>query len=294
MNLVVGSTGFLGGEICRRLRLEGRPVRGLVRETSDPAAVGRLKALGVETVEGDLKDLQSLQTACDGVHTVISTTTSMRSRQEGDSIESVDGSGQLNLVRAAGARGVSRYVYVSYSGGVGNDDPLTRAKRSVEDAIRQSGMTYTILRPSYFMEVWLGPTVGFDFPNAKATVFGTGENRVSWISLADVAAFAVASLENPAARNAVLELGGPEALTPLEVVRVFEELGGRPFEVQHVPEEALLARGEAATDSRGQTFAALMLSHARGNAIDMDEMLGRFPVRLTSVREYAGRVLGKG
>jgi len=56
-----------------------------------------------------------------------------------------------------------------------------------------------------------------------------------------VADFAVQCLPNPAARNAVIELGGPEALSPVEVVRIFEEVGGRPFKMQFVPEEALQA-----------------------------------------------------
>lgn len=82
--------------------------------------------------------------------------------------------------------------------------------------MQQSGLTYTILRPSYFMEVWLSPVVGFDFPNATAQLYGSGRNPISWISLGDVARFAVESLDHPNARNATLELGGPEALSPSE------------------------------------------------------------------------------
>lgn len=291
MNLVVGATGFLGGEICRRLTTKGKSVRGLVRPSSDRTAVDHLKALGVEPVEGDLKDPASLEAACEGVGVVISTATTTRSRQEGDSIESADESGQLNLVRAAKAQGVSRFIYISYSGAINTDDPLTRAKRAVEQAIQQSGMQYTILRPTYFMEVWLSPALGFDYPNAKATIYGAGQNKLSWISLGDVAAFAVESLENPAAENAVLELGGPEALSPLEVVGIFEEVGGQAFQVQHVPEEVIQAQGASAADSLQRAFSALMLNYAKGDPIAMEGVLKQFPIELTSVREYARRVL---
>src|SRR5438445_13649108 len=82
----------------------------------------------------------------------------------------------------------------------------------------------------FFMEIWLSPTLGFDFADGKATIYGSGENKISYISLHNVADFTVAALSNAAARNAVLELGGPEALTQLEVVRIFEKITARTFE----------------------------------------------------------------
>ena len=294
MLLVAGATGFLGGEICRRLVERGETVRGLVRATSDPDAVDRLKRLGVETVLGDLRDRASLDTACAGVETVVSTATTTRTRQPGDSIEATDEAGQLNLVDAARDAGVGRYVYVSYSQHIESDDPLTRAKRAVERRIRESGMRYTILRPSYFMEVWLSPFVGFDYANRKATLYGDGQRPISFISLGDVAEFAVRAVVSPEAANGAIELGGPEAVSPLEVVRIFEEQGGAPFEVQHVPEEALRAQLEGADDSLQKAFAALMLAYARGDEIPMADTLRQIRVPLTSVREYARGALGTG
>lgn len=291
MILVAGATGFLGGEICRRLTEQGRDVRGLVRPTSDPEALAQLRGRGVETVEGDVRDPASLERACRDASAVISTITVTRTRQEGDSIEVTDLQGQLDLVDAARSAGVERFVYISYSGRIGTDDPLTRAKRGVEEHLRSSGMGYTILRPSFFMEVWLSPALGFDHPNARATVYGSGERPISWISLSDVAAFAVESLENPAGRNAVIELGGPEALSPHQVVRIFEEVSGRKFQVEHVPEELLRAQGAAATDSLQRAFAALMLAYAAGDEIPMSGTLRRLPLRLHSVHEYAQQVM---
>lgn len=291
MILVVGATGFLGGEICRRLTQLGQAVRGLARATSDPNVTANLKAMGVQLVDGDLKDKASLVAACQGIASVISTATVTRSSQPGDSIEATDAAGQQNLIAAAQEAGVSQFIYVSYSGQIGTDDPLTLAKRGVEARLRTSGLTYTILRPSYFLEAWLSPAFGFDAANAKATIYGTGDNKLSWISLGDVAAFAVESLTNPAARKAVLELGGPDALSPLEVVRIFEELSGRQFDVQHVPEDALRAQQANATDSLQRTFAALMLAYAKGNVIPMEATLQQFPLALVSVRDYARQVL---
>ena len=90
MNLVVGATGLLGGEICRLLAARRKLVRVLVRATSDHNKVSQLESLIVEIVRGDLKDRSSLDAACQGVSAVISTASSTLSRQEGDSIQTVD------------------------------------------------------------------------------------------------------------------------------------------------------------------------------------------------------------
>lgn len=289
MNLVVGATGFLGSDICRLLVQQGQPVRALVRTTSDPAKKEALQSLGIELVTGDLQDPTSLVAACQGVTAVISTASVTISRQPNDSIQAVDLDGQLNLIQAAKAAKVAQFIYVSYSGNIDVDCPLKTAKRTVEQAVQGSGLTYTILRPSSFMEVWLSPVVGFDAANENVTVFGTGEAKISWVSLHDVAQFAVASLTNAAAQNAVLELGGPDALSPLEVIKIFEAASGKPFAVQHVPAEALQAQLTTATDPIQQSFAALMLAVTQGDEIDMRTTLAQFPLRLTSVEEFARR-----
>ncbi|MDJ0719552.1 MAG: SDR family oxidoreductase [Prochloraceae cyanobacterium] len=291
MNLVVGATGFLGSEICRRLKARQLPVRGIIRPTSSPNTIANLKSLGVELVSGDLRDKESLEQACRGVNTVISTATTTRSRQPSDSIETTDLQGQLNLVEAARSAGVKHFIYISYSGGIGFDDPLTVAKRTVETNVRSSGMTYTILRPSYFMEVWLSPALGFDFPNAKATLYGAGTQKISWISLGDVAELAVQSLENSAATDAVLELGGPDALSPLEVINIFEKISKRSYDVELISVEELEAELASAKNSLTKAFAALKLFYGKGNIIPMDKTLEKFSLSLISVRDYANRVL---
>ena len=290
MNLVVGATGLLGSEVCRLLAAEGKPVRALVRQTSDQTKVAQLESLNVEIARGDLKDRSTLAAACRGVNAVISTASSTLSRQDGDSIQTVDLEGQLNLIDAAKAANVSRFVLVSFPQS-DVDFPLQSAKRAVEDRLKDSGLNYTILQPTFFMEVWLSPALGFDAANGQAQIYGTGENKVSWISYKDVAKFAVLSLNNSAASNAVIKLGGPEALSPLEVLRIFESAQGREFAVQHVPEEALRGQKESSTDPLQQSFAGLMLYYCAGDVIDMRETLQKFPVRLTSIRDYAQATL---
>ncbi len=286
--LVAGATGFLGSEICRQLIAKNKNVKGLVRITSDLNKVAQLKESGVEIIEGDLKNKSSLENALRGVSAIISTVSSTLSRQEGDSIQTVDDEGQNHLIDAAVGAGVSQFVYISFCAMPGQS-PLQTAKRRVEKHLAGSGLNYTILQPTYFMEVWLSPVLGFDFPNAKATIYGEGKNKVSWIAIKDVASFAVASLDNPAAKNRIIELGGPEALSPLEVVNIFEVNKGKKFVLQFVPEEAIKAQRDEARDPLSESFAALTLGVVNGSEIDMKNTLAIFPVQLTSVIDYAKR-----
>lgn len=285
---VAGATGYLGSEICRQLILKNRNVKGLVRSTSDSNKIDQLKAAGVDTVEGDLKDKGSLENALQGVSAIISTVSSTLSRQEGDSIKTVDEEGQINLIDAAVKVGVSHFIYISFC--ELGECPLQDAKRKVEKHLTKSGLSYTILQPTFFMEIWLGPALGFDYSNAKATIYGEGNSKVSWISLKDVAAFAVAALDNSAAANNSIELGGPAALSQLEVVSIFETTNGTNFELQFVPKEALQAQKDAAQDPLSESFATLMLGLVNGSEIEMKHTLDHFSIQLTSVADYAGNV----
>ena len=283
--LVAGATGYLGSEICSQLIATNKSVKGLVRATSDANKVAHLEQSGIETVEGDLKNKASLENALQGVSAVITTVSSTLSRQEGDSIQTVDDEGQINLVNAAVNAGIKHFVYISFP--ELGECPLQTAKRKVEKQLAESGLSYTILQPTYFMEVWLSPVLGFDYPNAKATIYGEGKNKISWIAIKDVASFAVAALDNPAAKNTVIELGGPEALSPLEVVNIFEIAKEKKFELQFVPEEAITAQRDGAQDPLSESFAALTLGVVKGSEIDMENTLDDFPTHLTSVNDYA-------
>jgi len=292
MVLVVGATGLVGSEICRRISKRGEKVRALVRATSSTEKIEMLRSCGADLRVGDLKDFDSISALCQGASAVISTASSTLSRQEGDSIESVDLAGQMNLVHAAKTAGVKRFVFISFRQSPGLSFPLDDAKREVEKAIIAS-MDYTIIQASWFMEVWLSPMLGFDYLNQTARIYGPGTVPVSWVSYQDVAEICAVALRNPAGERKTIEFGGPTAISPLEVVARFEAISGRPFNREHVPETTLRAQFEQATDSMQKSFAALLLGLAHGDAINMAPIVEQFGIKLTSVDEYARRVLGK-
>jgi uncharacterized protein YbjT (DUF2867 family) len=290
MTLVIGATGLLGTEVCRRLTESGRQVRALVRETADSGKRAALEEMGAQLVPGDLKEAVGLAAACRGIDEIVTTASSTLSRQGGDSIETVDRRGHLDLIAAAREAGVKRFVYISIPPDLRHDSPLSRAKREVERALASSGIAYTVILANYFMEVWLSPALGFDYPNARARVYGRGDEPLAWVSLHDVAGFAVQALDTEALRNRMVPVGGPENVSPLEVVRTFEEVMGRPFAVEHVPADVLEAERQSAADPLSESFAALMLEYAHGVPMDMTGTLAVMPRTLTSVRDYAQTV----
>jgi uncharacterized protein YbjT (DUF2867 family) len=287
MILVPGSTGLLGLEICSILAEKKKKFRALVRSTSDENKVDQLRKFGAEIVIGDLKDINSLADACKGVTQVISTASSTLSRQEGDTIQTVDLEGQLNLLNAAKSANVEKFVFISFKENQEIDFPLSRAKRAVEKALKESPMNWTSLQAGNFMEVWLSPALGFDYNNASARIYGSGINKCSWISFKDVAKFAIHALYSPFANNTILEIGGPEQLSPNEVVKIFEEVQGKSFSTELIPVEALQKQKDNAPDPLQESFAGLMLQYALGDLIDMRKTLEHIKEDLISVKDYA-------
>jgi NADH dehydrogenase len=287
--LVVGATGLLGSEIVRLLCKSGRPTRALVRaKTADQKRAALAEC--AEVVSGDLRDYASLEAACRGVSTVISTASAALSQEDDNSIEQVDDAGQKALLAAAKAAGVRRFVYISFPP-LSVECELQRIKREVENAVKASGLSFTILQPTQFAEAWLSPATGFNASDGKVLVLGDGHNAVSWISVHDVARFAIAATEGNQFSNQVLTLGGPDPLTPLEVVRIFEEVRQESIHVDCVPVTALKDNLAAARNTREQAMAAFALATANGLTVDPQPALALLPGRLTTVREHAKRIL---
>jgi len=292
MILVVGATGLLGSEICRRLRERGRDVRALVRAGSPRESA--LRALGVDIATGDLRDRGSLVAACRDVDAVVSTATAMGSKDRTLSLNEIDRRGQLRLVDVARLSGVRTFVYLSLSPNLGPRAPLVRYKREVERAIRLSGMQWTILQPTAYMEVWLGPQLGWNHAAGRAVVFGSGKQPVPWISVDDVAEYAVRALDDPRLANVDLPLGGPQPLTPREVVHVFAQESGRRYSIRHVPRmlPSLFAPLVELFHEGIASGMAMGAQTSRGDPID-SPLQRELELPLTTVREYAARVVGR-
>lgn len=290
MILVVGATGVLGSEICRLLCESGEEVRALVRHGSPREA--RLRHLGVSVVNGDMASRVALEEACAGARVVISTATAMGSTEKGNSLRVVDRDGQLLLVNTARSAGVEHFIHISISPNLGGNSPLVRYKREVEQAVRSSGMRWTILQPSVFMDIWLSGLLGWDFSKAQAMIFGSGVGRISYIAVSDVARYAVLAAHDARLWNREIPLGGPADVSPNDVVKVFEDVSSRKYKVRKAPAPllALLSPVVSMLDDRKGSGMALGAECSKGDCISspLQKELG---LKLTTVREYAERVI---
>jgi uncharacterized protein YbjT (DUF2867 family) len=239
--LLCGGTGDLGGRVARGFAERQVATRALVRPGTDSAGLGDL---GIEVVLGDLTDPDSLRRAVDGVDTVVTTATAIGRLLAGAtdvSIDAVDRVGTLSLVLAADRAGVARFVYVSMAGltpEVARLAPLAAAKLQVEDRLRRCLMRSVVVRPDKFQEVWLSPQTGIDPSRGKAVVYGRGEVPEAYVSIDDVAELVVRLAIEPEP-PALVEFGGPERLTRLQVLDLVEEVTGCRLRRRHVPRVAM-------------------------------------------------------
>jgi uncharacterized protein YbjT (DUF2867 family) len=286
MHLIVGATGLVGGAVTRQLRDEACDVRALVRGGAGHPAAMSLAQAGVSIVAGDLGDPAAVADACKGVDTVVCTATSMPGAV-GDALQRVDHDGVLGLIATAERAGVRRFVYTSFSANIRVDSPLTQAKRACEARLAESTMESVILQPSYFMEVWLGPHLGFDATQARARIYGDGTAGVSYVSALDVAAFAASAATAPGELRDVVQIGGPEPVSQLRVVDIFERTLGRGFALEHVPIETLEMQHQSG-DPLQKTFAALQMAYALGDPVaKAPQTADKYGVQLTTVQHYA-------
>ncbi|HKY96338.1 MAG TPA: SDR family oxidoreductase [Gemmatimonadaceae bacterium] len=289
MILVAGATGHLGSEIVRRLRSRGEEVRGLVRATSAPEKIAALRNAGAEVYTGNLRDKESLEAACKGIDTVISTVTAITTAQPGDSFQDTDAAGTIALIEAAKHAGVSHFIFVSFEASRFPDTPLTDAKRAVEQHLTEGGIDYTILQPPPFMEIWLGPMLFGDPRTGEVKIFGNGEGKVPYVSMYDVAEVAVRSVRIPSARNRTIVFSGPQGVTQREAVKVFEEAIGKPLNVTAVPQQALEEQWKTSDNPFQKTFAGLMLGLSKLDAEPMP-LSDEYAFEMATVGDYAKKM----
>lgn len=275
---VAGATGALGRKIVSRLAARGARVRALARAGAAPGLAA------AEVVAADVLDPASLRPALAGVRCVVSSVTCFPRPGAEGLISRIDRDGNLALVEAAVAAGVERFVFVSFKP-VPRDFALQRAKRAVEERLARGDIDAFVLRPGKFMDVWFSPLCGFDRQQARATIFGDGTAPVTWIAVDDVAELAAqAALAD--APGETIELGGPEALSQRDVVSIYERVTGRSWQLDELP-AVELERQLATGDDLSSSLAAVMLESHLGSTTPMDGVLKRFPVRLTTVAEFA-------
>lgn len=224
MILVTGGAGFCGSRIVSLLAKEGVATRALVRRPEQ--AKGRLPEQGVEMVVGDTTKPATLDSALNGVETIIHTAFITAERKQGPGVnyDETNVRGTANLVAAAKKAGVQRIVVLSGLG-IRTDKPgsYMQGRYLAEQSVKQSGLAWSILGPS----VQFGK--GSAFFNGLADLIrgmpvivpmvGSGQIQFQPIWVDDVAACIVKMAREPEAYDGrTIEVGGPDYFTYAQIL----------------------------------------------------------------------------
>jgi uncharacterized protein YbjT (DUF2867 family) len=196
-------------------------------------------------------------------------------------VRTVDLEGNRNLIEAARDAGVGRFVFISALGAAVEKSCFTLALGLQEgNGALESGMEYAILAPNPYMEVWVAVVVGMPALQGRPVVLvEEGRRRHSFVSNRDVAAFAAAAVDHPAARNRHILIGGPEALSWRDVLATYERVLGRQLPVEFV------AVGDPVPlpDPMPDLLAAM---ETYDSVIEMEEVSRTFDVTLTKLETF--------
>jgi len=287
MILIVGGTGALGSATTEQLLAQRKAVRVMTRT---PAKAQALQDLGAEIVQGDLREKASLIQACQGVDAVLAAAHAIMGKGT-EASKFVDDQGHRWLIDAANAASVNHFVYVSAHGAApDNPSNFFRIKYKIEQYLRNSGLSFTILRPTAFMESHAYMLIGQPIlETGKVTLFGKGENPRNFVAATDVAHFAVMMLLKSAGSGELLEIGGPENLTNMQVVRLYEGIAGRKAKVSHVPLGILRLMSPLAgpfNPGLSQVMATSIWHDTTDQTFDMSPMLQQYPMTLTRLADW--------
>jgi len=241
--LLTGATGFTGGYVVELLLDEGYEVTALVRESSDTAKLDRL---GVRKVVGDLRDDASVSQALDGADTLVN-------------VASMAGERAARLVRACRERGVSRAVFFSSTSiFTALDSPVKPRKIAAEKTIRQSGLDFTVLRPTMIYGTHADRNmcrlVAYLARHRVIPVIGDGKSLQQPVHVEDLARAVVLALRVPASIGRFYDLPGAEALTYNEVIDTTARILGRRVTKLHLPLGLCAAALATARRVTGRSF----------------------------------------
>ncbi len=268
MILITGANGNSGAEVLKSLAAQSEAVRAMVRQTPKREVF----PIRTEIAVADFDDRESLRKALAGVDRAFLVTPSSEKVEEQ----------QLRFVQLAREAGVKHVVYLSQLHAKA-DSPVRflRYHAAVEEALQQSGMAYTHLRPNLFMQ---GLLLFKQLIAAQGQIAApVGEASVSAVDVRDIAAVAVAALTKPGHQGRSYDITGPESLTHAEMASQLSEALGKPVRFVDIPSsamrEALLSFGMPEWQADGLIEDYEHYSRGEAGAVSsaVEEVTGKAP-----------------
>jgi len=217
--LVYGATGTQGTPVVEQLLAHGRHTRVVTR---DKTRAAHWAARGADVAVADLGDAGSLAVANHGVDGVV-----LQLPLQYD-FELHETFGR-NAVDAAKAAGVKLMVFNTSAHVIpGENVRAYEARQEVVGYLHASGIPSIVLRPTFYYEILLGPWIRPAIVDSGLVAFPLpAQFPMSWVSAAEMAAYAVAALDRPDLTGGEFNVGGPEALTGEEIAARFADVTGR-------------------------------------------------------------------
>jgi uncharacterized protein YbjT (DUF2867 family) len=281
--LTYGAGGAQGAPVASGLQRAGYRVRALVR---DPEKNRALAEAGIEVVAGDLAEMDSVRRATQGVDKVF---LMLPFSGEGNPLEYA-----RNAIQAANEEGV-RLLVLNTSGQTPSGPtglPMLDYRLHLEQGLRDSGVPHIILRPTAYMENFLGPWVLPRLRAENVLAYPVAATRpISWIAARDLGRFAVAALGRPDLAGQAFDLGGPQALRGDDLARAFSAALGRSVRYEPISPEAfgaIMGRVMGPEAEAGIVAAYRSFEAAPEDAmvVDMKKVLMHLPVEQTTLEDW--------
>jgi len=226
--LLAGATGYLGSYLLKALIKKQNQIIAIVR---NPNKLQNSNENYLEIKQAEITKPETLRDICKGIDTVISTVGITR-QKDGLTYMNVDYQANMNLLAEAKKEGVKHFVYVSaINGDKYRNLKIFEAKEKFVDALKSSGLNYTIVRPNGFfsdMKDFLQMA-----KSGRVYLFGSGHQKFNPIHGKDLATFIVDNVEET---NKELTIGGPDVLSLNDISELALNALNKPIKIIHLPD----------------------------------------------------------
>jgi len=238
----------------------------------------------------------ALRAALVGVDTVVSAVTGLGGR-DALGTKKVDRDGNRGLIEAAREARVDHFVLLSvHQAGPTHPIELFRDKWASEEVLRASGLQWTVVRPTAYLETWLTLIGERLVATGRTRIFGSGDNPINFVSAADVARLVDLACADTAMRETAVEAPGPMNLTLDQLAETVESVTGRTGVKQHLS-PAMMRVAAAVTRLVNPVMSAqirtAIVMNERDMTVDGPTIRARYPsIPMSTAAEVAAQLFG--